>query len=73
VGRQLGALIAKDLVEDVQEMGLSAVEAEPGSSPLVGDGVIRGYIAAFQSGSAFQRFVIGFGSGTSEVDTVVEG
>src|SRR5271163_1341376 len=54
-------------------MGLSAVQAGPGSSPQVGDGVIRGYLVSVQGGSAVQRFVIGFGAGTSEMDTVVEG
>jgi len=75
-GRQLGALIASDLVANIQEMGLSAVQAGPGSSPQVGDGVIRGYLVSVQggsAGSAVKRFVIGFGAGTSEMDTVVEG
>jgi hypothetical protein len=72
-GRQLGALIAADLVANINAMGLSAVQAGPGSSPQVGDGVIRGYLVSVQSGSAVQRFVIGFGAGTSEMDTVVEG
>jgi hypothetical protein len=72
-GRQLGALIAADLVTDINAMGLTAVQAGPGSSPQVGDGVIRGYLVSTQSGSAVQRFVIGFGAGTSEMDTVVEG
>ncbi|HEX3501540.1 MAG TPA: DUF4410 domain-containing protein [Stellaceae bacterium] len=72
-GRQLGALIAKDLAADIQAMGLSAVQAGSGSSPQVGDGVIRGYLVSVEGGSAARRFVIGFGSGTSEMDTVVEG
>jgi hypothetical protein len=72
-GRQLGALIAQDLVADIQEMGLSAVQAGPGSMPQVGDGVIRGYLVSVQEGSTVKRFVIGFGAGTSEMDTVVEG
>jgi Domain of unknown function (DUF4410) len=72
-GRQLGELIATNLVADINAMGLSAVQAGPGSSPQVGDGVIRGYLVSVQSGSAVQRFVIGFGAGTSEMDTVVEG
>ncbi len=70
---QLGALIAQDLVADIQAMGLSAVQAGPGSSPGVGDGVIRGYLVSVEGGSAVKRFVIGFGYGTSEMDTVVEG
>jgi hypothetical protein len=75
-GRQLGALIAQELVSDINAMGLSAVQAGPGSSPQVGDGVIRGYLVSVQgggAGSAVKRFVIGFGAGTSEMDTVVEG
>ncbi len=72
-GRQLGELIAADLIADINAMGLSAVQAGPGSSPQVGDGVIRGYLVSVEGGSAVQRFVIGFGAGTSEMDTVVEG
>ena len=75
-GRQLGALIAQELVADINAMGLSAVQAGPGSRPQVGDGVIRGYLVSVQgggTGSMVQRFVIGFGAGTSEMDTVVEG
>jgi len=75
-GRQLGALIASDLVSDINAMGLTAVQAGPGAVPQVGDGVIRGYIVSTEGGGAastVQRFVIGFGAGTSEMDTVVEG
>jgi Domain of unknown function (DUF4410) len=72
-GKQLGGVIAKELVEDIQAMGFSAVRARPGSSPQVGDGVIRGYLVSVEGGSSVKRFVIGFGAGTSEMDTVVEG
>ena len=72
-GRQLGASIAKDLVADINAMGLTAVPAGPGSTPQPGDGVIRGYLVSVQGGGAVKRFVIGFGYGTSEMDTVVEG
>jgi hypothetical protein len=75
-GRKFGALIAQDLVVDINAMGLSAVQAGPSSSPQVGDGVIRGYLVSVQgggAGGAVKRFVIGFGYGTSEMDTVVEG
>jgi hypothetical protein len=72
-GRQLGMLIARDLVADIQAMGLSAARAGAGSSPQVGDGVLRGYLVSVEGGGAVKRFVIGFGAGTSEMDTVVEG
>ena len=41
-GRRLGTLIATDLVADINAMGLTALQAGPGSSPQAGDGVIRG-------------------------------
>jgi Domain of unknown function (DUF4410) len=75
-GEELGTLIAQKLVEDINAMGLTAVQAGPGSTPQVGDGVIRGYIVSAEgggAGNAVKRMVIGFGAGTSEMDTVVEG
>jgi Domain of unknown function (DUF4410) len=72
-GRQLGALIARDLVADIQAMGLPAVHAGPGAAPQVGDGVIRGYLVSVEGGEVAKRFVIGFGYGTSEMDTLAEG
>jgi Domain of unknown function (DUF4410) len=72
-GKRLGGLIAQELVSDIQAMGLSAVRAAPGSAPQVGDGVIRGYLVSVEGGSGVQRFVIGFGAGAAEMDTVVEG
>ena len=75
-GRKYGAMIAQELVKDIQAMGMPAIEAGPGSAPQVGDGVIRGYIVSTEGGgtrSMAKRMVIGFGSGTAEMDTVVEG
>lgn len=72
-GRELGAAIAQALVADIQAMGLTATQAGPGTSPQVGDGVIRGYLISVQGGSTAKRFVIGLGSGASELDTLVEG
>jgi hypothetical protein len=74
--RDYGHLIAQELVNDIQAMGMPATLAGPGSSPQVGDGVIRGYIVSTEGGGAggtARRMVIGFGAGTSEMDTVVEG
>jgi hypothetical protein len=72
-GKQLGGLIAKELVSDIQAMGLSAVRAGPGTSPQIGEGVIRGYLVSVEGGSGVTRFVVGFGDGAAEMDTVVEG
>jgi hypothetical protein len=76
IGREYGAMIAQQLVKDIQAMGMPAIEASPGSSPQVGDAVIRGYIVSTEGGGAgnmVKRMVIGFGSGTAEMDTMVEG
>jgi uncharacterized protein DUF4410 len=73
MGRQLGAQIARELVADIQGMGLPAQEGTPGSSPQIGDIVIRGYLVSIVQGSAAERLVIGFGSGASELTTAVEG
>jgi hypothetical protein len=40
-GRRYGALIAQDLVQDIQAMGMPAIQAGPGASPQVDDGIIR--------------------------------
>jgi hypothetical protein len=72
-GRKYGAQITQQLVVDIQAMGLPAVQAGPGSRPQVGDCVIRGYIVSAQGGGAVKRFIIGFGAGTTKMDTVVEG
>ena len=71
--RQLGQLITEDLVADIQAMGLPALLAGPESWPQVGDRIIRGYLVSVEGGGTVKRFVIGFGYGTSEMDTVVEG
>jgi hypothetical protein len=71
-GRKLGALIAHDLAVDIRAMGLSAMQAGPGSVPQPGDGVLRGYLISTEGGSRIKRLVIGFGSGSSQMDALVD-
>jgi len=73
MGRELGAQIATELVAQIQAMGLPAQEATAGTSPQVGDLVIRGYLLSVDEGSAAKRLAIGFGAGASELTTAVEG
>jgi len=73
LGRQLGAQVTKDLVQEIQGMGLPAQEATAGVKPEVGDIVIKGYFVSVEQGNAGQRVLVGFGSGTAELKTVVEG
>jgi hypothetical protein len=70
--RPLGALIARGLVTNINEMGFSAVEAGPESAPQVGDSEIRGYLSSADDGVLARRFIIGFGAGRSEMNTVAE-
>jgi hypothetical protein len=72
-GRQLGAEIASQLVQQIQSMGLPAARAGAGTIPQINDIVIRGYLLSVKEGSAAERLAIGFGSGASELSTAVEG
>ena len=72
-GRKLGSQVAKELVTEIQRMGLPAVRAAGQPAPRVGDIVIRGYFVSIDEGGAGKRILIGFGSGAAELRTVVEG
>lgn len=74
--QKYGAVIAEELVKDIQNMGMPATNAVMGSTPQIGDGIIRGYIVSTEGGNAAglaKRMVIGFGAGAAEISTVVEG
>lgn len=73
VGRKLGESVARNLVAEIQKMGLPAVRAQDQPTPDVGDIVIRGYFVTVDTGSAVERVALGFGAGAAELSTVVEG
>jgi hypothetical protein len=73
LGRKLGAEIAQDLVTEIQDMGLPAINARNMLAPQVGDLVLKGYLISFEKGSATKRILIGFGEGGAEMRTAVEG
>ena len=73
VGRKLGVLVAKELVREIQKMGLSASEAGNQTAPKVNDLLIVGYFESIDEGSAGKRMALGFGSGAAELRTAVEG
>ena len=54
-------------------MPLPGEHAVPGTTPLIDDIIIRGYLISFDEGSAAKRVAIGFGSGMSELRVAVEG
>ena len=58
-GRKLGALVAKELVAAINEMGLLAIEGNHQSVPQVNDGLLIGYFEAIDEGSATKRVMLG--------------
>jgi hypothetical protein len=73
LGRQLGAGIAANLVEEIRGMGLPAERPSIGTRPQINDILIRGYLLSVEEGSAAKRVTVGFGYGGSELATAVEG
>jgi len=73
LGRKVGALVAKNLVTEIGEMGLLAVEGGYESHPQPNDLMIIGYFGAVEEGSTVKRLSLGFGSGATELTTDVEG
>lgn len=71
-GRQLGAEVAKQLVAELQSMGLPAVGAAGQRPPVRNDIALIGYFVSVDSGGAIERMVVGFGAGAAELRTVVE-
>jgi Domain of unknown function (DUF4410) len=73
VGRKLGAQVAKELVANLQGMGLPAAPAAGEPAPQVNDIVLRGYFVSIDEGRAGKRVLVGFGSGEAEMRAAVEG
>ncbi|MFO0689443.1 MAG: DUF4410 domain-containing protein [Myxococcota bacterium] len=71
--RELGVQMATELVARIDAMGLEAEHANDQTQPSPGDLVIVGFLGSVDEGSGFKRVVIGFGSGSAEVTTHVEG
>ncbi|MGH7382495.1 MAG: DUF4410 domain-containing protein [Candidatus Methylomirabilales bacterium] len=72
-GRQVGAEITAQLVEEIRGMGLPADRASIQTTPRINDLVIRGYLLSIDEGSAVKRVTIGFGSGGSALTVAAEG
>ncbi len=72
-GRKAGAEIAGQLVEHIRGMELPGERASAQTKPHINDIVIRGYLLSLKEGSTDKRFVVGFGSGASDLQAAVEG
>lgn len=71
--RNLGDQVARQLVSEIQAMGLPAQEAGMGTQLRVGDIAIVGYFESVDKGSAVERVALGFGAGAASMRTRVEG
>jgi hypothetical protein len=71
--KQLGMQIAEELAAEIRKMGLSSVRATSHTVAQVNDIMIRGYLLSVDSGNELKRVTLGFGSGASELKTLVEG
>jgi hypothetical protein len=72
-GRQLGAEIAGQLVQQINALGMPAAIASAGTRPQLNDIVIEGSILSVQTGNAAERVTIGFAAGDTELKVAVEG
>ena len=73
VARQVGADISAQVIEEIRSMGLSCERATVGTQMRVNDIYLRGYLLTVDEGSATKRMIFGFGFGSSELRTLVEG
>ena len=73
MGRQMGALIATQLVEEIRGMGLPGARGSTGTNPEINDLVIKGYLLSLDEGDATKRVAVGFGSGASHLSVTAEG
>jgi hypothetical protein len=72
LGRQLGALVAVHLIEELNDNGIPAISAGAGPVLVPGDAIVRGEFISIDEGSRIKRVVIGFGAGSAELKTLAE-
>ncbi|MCP4179303.1 MAG: DUF4410 domain-containing protein [bacterium] len=73
IAKQLGKSITKQLIQQINAMGLHAEQATSSSKPQLNDIVLRGYLSSVEAGNAAKRIFIGFGYGASTLNTMIEG
>jgi len=73
LGRQLGDMVARELVKEILQLGMPAERAESGMPPGIGDLLIKGEFVSIDEGSRRKRMLIGFGAGAADLKTHVDG
>ncbi len=72
INQQLGRSIAKQLVQQINAVGMHAEHATSSSKPQVNDIALRGYLYSAVAGNAAERIFIGFGYGASDLNILLE-
>jgi hypothetical protein len=73
MGRKMGAMIAQEVTDTINVMGMHAVHASMQERPALNDIVLQGYLVSFDEGSEWKRIVIGFNEGNTDLKAGVEG
>lgn len=73
LGRQLGQQVSNRLVRNILDMGMAAQHAGNGPPPQIGDVVLTGQFITIDEGDRTKRVTIGFGKGSAELKTHIEG
>jgi hypothetical protein len=71
--KQLGHAVAKELVAEINAMGMTAALADGAPAARVGDIAIYGAFVSVDEGSGAERVIVGFGYGNASLKTFVEG
>lgn len=72
LGKQLGTLVAAELVGQLWDKGIPAIRAAATPPPANGDLVVLGEFFSVDEGSRAQRVIIGFGAGATKLRTLAE-
>ncbi|MFI5396837.1 MAG: DUF4410 domain-containing protein [Candidatus Binatia bacterium] len=72
IGRQAAGAYAEDLVSGIRAFGLPAERAQPGMPIVSNTLLINGQFLNVDEGNRLRRVVIGFGAGSSRVDSRVQ-
>lgn len=72
LGRQLGRLVAENLIKELNNAGIPAQHASTTPQTQIGDAVVRGEFIVVKEGSRTTRVLIGFGAGAGELKTLAE-
>jgi hypothetical protein len=72
LGRMLSDQVAQQLVHELGERGIGAVRANQAGALTPNDYLIKGEFVSIVEGNRMRRMLIGFGAGSSELQSLVQ-